>query len=186
MTKARDVSSRGGLTKIIPSSITVGSGTSSSTANGNTTFTGVSSIALDGLFSSTYSHYKIIMQQSVASGSITRLYLRGVNTSGSVVSGNNYYWSFHYWNTGNGHGVEGHGGAPVSYGNIGVMSNYAGRVTLDVAFAGDTTINSSMQSFDYGTTAINYISGASLRGLQIYPSAGTISGDIVVYGYNKS
>jgi hypothetical protein len=186
MTRARDVSSRGGLTKITPSSVTIGSGSSTTTANGNTVFTGVSSIALDGLFSTTFSHYKIIMQHSLASGAPTRLYMRGVNTSGAVVTSSNYYWGFHYWTYANGHGVEGNNGAPFTYGSLGVYDNYAGRLTLEVAYQGDTTINSTMQSFGSGSTGINYISGASLRGLQIYPSAGTISGDIVIYGYNKS
>jgi hypothetical protein len=60
MTRARDVSSRGGLTEVIPTSVAVGSGSGSVGANGAVTFSGASSVSLNGCFTSAYSYYKIM------------------------------------------------------------------------------------------------------------------------------
>ena len=88
MTRARDVSSRGGLTQVIPTSVAVGSGSGSVGANGTVTFTGASSIAVDGCFTSTYSHYKVIFfisEKSTSAQAILKL-----RTAGSTIGGVSY------------------------------------------------------------------------------------------------
>jgi hypothetical protein len=52
--------SRQGLVNIVPTSVSVGSGSASVGANGAVTFTSVSSLSLTGAFSATYTNYKII------------------------------------------------------------------------------------------------------------------------------
>jgi len=87
MTRSRqtaDWGSRAGLAKIVPSSITVGSGTGSSDSLGNVTFSGASSVALNSVFSSTYDNYMIdVSLTSVTSGDIT-LKLRNTTTDNST------------------------------------------------------------------------------------------------------
>jgi hypothetical protein len=52
--------SRQGLVNIVPTSVAVGSGSASTAANGGITFSGASSVSLNGCFTSAYSHYKIM------------------------------------------------------------------------------------------------------------------------------
>jgi hypothetical protein len=64
MTRSRqtaDWGSRAGLAKIVPSSVAVGSGTGSSDTTGKVTFSGASTVSLNGVFTSSYRNYKIIV-----------------------------------------------------------------------------------------------------------------------------
>ena len=81
MTRARDLASRGGLTQIIPTSITVGSGTGSVSANGSITLTGATNISLINCFSSTYDNYKFIFSGTSATAGNVVSYQIGGNTS---------------------------------------------------------------------------------------------------------
>ena len=62
MTRSRDLSdygSRAGLAQIRPSSVAVGSGSATVADSGFVTFSGASSVSLNGAFTSTYENYKI-------------------------------------------------------------------------------------------------------------------------------
>ena len=64
MTRSRqtaDWGSRAGLAKIVPSSVAVGSGTGSANSLGTVTFSGASSVSLNGCFSSTYDNYRLML-----------------------------------------------------------------------------------------------------------------------------
>jgi hypothetical protein len=97
MTRARDLASLGdntskleqqGMVKIVPSSVAVGSGTGSVDSLGNVTFTTVSSVSLNDVFSSTYENYMVVLNViSSAADNIIRLRLRA---SGSDASGSDY------------------------------------------------------------------------------------------------
>ena len=66
MTRSRqtaDWGSRAGLAKIVPSSVAVGSGSGSFDANGAISFTGASSISINGCFSATYDVYKVLIRE---------------------------------------------------------------------------------------------------------------------------
>lgn len=56
-----------GLVPIVPSSVTVGSGSATTSANGQVAFTGASSVSLNGVFSATYDNYRIILSPDAAS-----------------------------------------------------------------------------------------------------------------------
>jgi hypothetical protein len=90
MTRARDVSSRGGLTQVIPTSVAVGSGSASVGANGGVTFTGATSVSLNGCFTANYDNYRIIIDSFASSVDGTNPYFR-VRSSGSDISLTNYY-----------------------------------------------------------------------------------------------
>lgn len=62
-----------GLKNVVPTSVVVGSGSASTNSNGTVTFSGVSSLSLNGVFSSTYTSYKIninIVSSTGTSGSL--------------------------------------------------------------------------------------------------------------------
>lgn len=79
-----------GLKNVVPTSISVGSGSASVNSNGTVSFSGASSISLNGCFTSTYESYKIIFK--VASGTATsqvrfRLRAAGTDQTGSSLWG---------------------------------------------------------------------------------------------------
>jgi hypothetical protein len=53
-----------GLVQIVPSSVTVASGSGSANGNGAVEFSGCSSISLNGIFSSSYDNYRILISAS--------------------------------------------------------------------------------------------------------------------------
>jgi hypothetical protein len=121
MTRSRqtaDWGSRAGLAKIVPTSVTVGSGSGSASALGTVTFSGCSSVSLNGVFSSAYNNYKVLVNvNSIDSTGTNIIYLRfgtsGTPTLSEVMtpanvashlamsnlpdrnakSGNNYLWA---------------------------------------------------------------------------------------------
>ena len=91
MTRSRqtaDWGSRAGLAKVIPSPVAVGSGTGSANTLGTVTFSGASSVSLNGIFSSTYDNYRILLDSTAASASAA-LNIR-VRVSGADASGSDY------------------------------------------------------------------------------------------------
>ena len=48
MSRARDVAKLGGFTQVVPSSVTVGSGTSTINSNGKITISGASNVVING------------------------------------------------------------------------------------------------------------------------------------------
>jgi hypothetical protein len=89
MTRSRqtaDWGSRAGLAKIVPSSVAVGSGTGSADSLGNVSFTGASSISVNGCFISTYKNYRVLisLSSSPANGNLNmRLRKAGTDATAS-------------------------------------------------------------------------------------------------------
>jgi hypothetical protein len=72
-----------GARLVVPTSVAVGSGSGSVSTSGTVTFSGSSSVSLNGCFSSTYDNY-LIMYDFTASGNISisaRMRLAGVDAS---------------------------------------------------------------------------------------------------------
>jgi hypothetical protein len=93
MTRSRqtaDWGSRAGLAKIVPSSVAVGSGTGSASTTGTVTFSGASTVSLNGVFNSTYTNYKIIMDSLYGSSSSINIVFR-LRKSGTDNSDTNSY-----------------------------------------------------------------------------------------------
>ena len=82
-----------GLIKIIPSSVAVGSGTGSASASGTVTFSGASSVSLNGVFTSTYKNYRIAFTAKNASAADLSFFLRaaGTNLTGSSYLQGRYF-----------------------------------------------------------------------------------------------
>ena len=93
MTRSRqtaDWGSRAGLAKIVPSSVAVGSGTGSASALGTVTFTGVSSLSINDVFSSTYDNYLLVINFNSHSALDKDIRLR-MRVSGSDESSAQYF-----------------------------------------------------------------------------------------------
>lgn len=79
-----------GLKNVVPTSVQVGSGSATVNANGLVTFSGATSISLNGVFTSTYTNYKIILHQMRSNTANTAVKFR-VRNSGTDYTTNQYY-----------------------------------------------------------------------------------------------
>jgi hypothetical protein len=187
MTRSRqtaDWGSRAGLAKIVPSSVAVGSGTGSADALGNVTFSGASSVSLNGIFSSTYDNYRIMFLATSSTTSQISIRLR---TSGTDASGSNYNLKGYYSGTANGNLNQ---ASTTNWFNFGLNSGNA-PVIIDLfrPFSAATTLGyANLFTSDSGYNhqmAIEHTLSTSYDGLSLIISAGTISGNVRVYGITQ-
>ena len=193
MTRSRqtaDWGSRAGLAKIVPSSVAVGSGTGSADSLGTVTFSGVSSISLNDVFSATYTNYRIILtaDSSVASVDVNMR----MRVSATDNSSANYVWNRQQVNNGTAETATS-GGSPATSFNLTPMSGgLSGFGVTDIVrpFATDNTGFSTNYFFYDGASA--HASGrvggittvtTSYTGFTLIMGSGTMTGTISVYGY---
>lgn len=176
----------GGLSMANPTSI-ANSGGSASASGGEVTFTAVNSISLNGVFTSSYENYRITyralssanvvlfcrLRASGSDNTTTSSYVvqlvRSIGTSVTAINPTNTYW-------------DSFGGSNTAYGCTASYDIFRPQLAAATTFLG--------QFFD-GTNYIAANSGyhtqaTAYDGFTLYPSSGTITGTIRVYGYKKS
>ena len=177
-----------GLRLITPTSATNGTVGSS----GAVTVSGASSVSLDGVFSSTYDNYKIIVSALGSSTQVLNFKLRASGTGDD--SNNIYYYS--------GHVVESSStaitltkGDPVTTGwRIGAVGTDFAVIETTISApntSNKTSFNSSC-GYGYGTNeggqnlTAGFFSGTTVfTGFSIIPASGTITGTVRVYGFKN-
>ena len=185
-----------GLVQVSPASVSVGSGSSTVSGNGQVSFSGVTSVSLNSIFTSDYTNYKTLIRVTSNSAD-TDLFLKLRNTSNTDITAN-YYFGGYYSRVDN-------AGAGVWYGNntsywhigsidIGNVVN-ANAVNVDIYNPNTSTYSKSMGMFGIGQLTTGsmfgiYIGGSLLdttvcNGLSLVSTSGTITGTISVYGYRN-
>lgn len=181
----------GGLVPIVPTSVAVGSGTGSVGATGLITFSGVSSVSINGCFTSAYTNYRVVARYTNAStltGLFCRLRASGTNAttnydtagfrtySNLAVESNAYNTDVAiYANTGNVAGAF----------NAGIFDFFGPAEALSTNFM------ASHSATESGTAAVNWFATwyndnqTSYDGFTITVAASTLSGTLMVYGYSK-
>ena len=178
----------GGLNLVVPTSVTVGSGSFALSANGQITFTGADTVTLNNCFSSTYDTYRILISAYVAAGSPALILYFRDNTP-LVVSG--YYGGAYSsrFDGVNGATAINNAGFITAVPNVG--STAAGRsvASLDLyrtstdgivtgsAFNGNTSATVNISANRSGMTNFN--------GISVSVPTSTMTGTIRVYGYNN-
>jgi hypothetical protein len=181
-----------GLIPIFPASVTTSSGSASVDAQGNVTFTGVTAISLNGVFTSAYENYRIMVGGnwiSNVSGTGTGLRFRaaGVDNTSNLYYGQGLYQtgtggaSPSQWSTGNsfhylsnlhttGYGITTidlfSPAQPVRTHGIDANQGIASNVGV---YSHHATLHDSAVSYDGFTIITN--------------SANTMTGRVKVYGY---
>lgn len=159
-----------------------------------TTFTTASAVSLNNVFSATYDSYRIkfLMTSCTANGN---LYMH-VRAGGTDLSSGNVY-AYAGWYAGSG-GASGMAGYNVG-GNemiVGYHNNVVPRLTsnieLDLPYVATTTLMTySGQGYD-GSNYVSRNGGGEVvntgqyDGFTIFPSSGTLTGMVKVYGYRNS
>jgi hypothetical protein len=183
-------SAQPGMKMVVPTSVTVGSGTGAVDTNGAVTFSGASSVSINGCFSSTYDNYKIIINNLSISTSSQNVLVR-LRNAGTDLSTATYNFG-------------GVGVTTTTTTVAAISSNSAGDNEV-FATTADTTIKSNLELETYYPYAAQptsfYIRGtrngfgdsisgynttaSSYDSITIYPAANNITGTIRVYGYKN-
>ena len=177
----------GGLNLATPTSI-ANSGGSASLSGNTVTFTTVSSVSLNGCFTSTYTNYRVLVNLTARSNISTDLLMR-MRASGTDNTATSYARSQVF---------SVYSGTTISVNNNATAGNYfflsfppadTSSRAIDVMApqaAARTFIQSNCGNQDSWSLAMgNHDSTTSFDGFTIYISAGTISGSVAVYGFKK-
>lgn len=178
-----------GLVNIVPSSATAGSGTSSVSTLGTITLSNASTISLDGIFSSAYNNYKIIVNLTLTGGAYLTSRLR--TNSGNDTTSTAYYSGLFRMNYFQGTTATDSEGVVSSFTKLGLASGYGDvSATYDIFSPFDSnrnTVISGSQSSRAGWLAsigASFEPTTSFTGIWFAPSTGNMSGTICVYAYN--
>jgi hypothetical protein len=196
MTRSRqtaDWGSRAGLAKIVPSSVAVGSGTGSADSLGSVTFTGVSSVSLNDVFSSAYDHYRIILRLTAAAADIGGINFR-FRVSGADNSTSNYNKVGWYVgsdaSSGNGNSLS-QTQFPMGTFDTTAPTYHLHDILVSLPFNTDYTQFQDISGYKNqgGTHFSEYNSNwfnatTSFTGFSIFPASSTITGTVRVYGFN--
>jgi hypothetical protein len=177
------------LVKLIPSSVAVGSGTGSVNATGVVTFSGASSVSLNGIFSSSYDNYRIIY---TASTSTATNYLQGRLRTTSDDSTSNYGSVMIYasYSSGATPGQDSGGSGVSSWTRMSYLVNGQPlQASIDIFnpfLSRATSFGAICPRHDGWGAYTNGVFAAttSFTGLTFISAAGNASGEIVILGYN--
>jgi hypothetical protein len=190
MTKARDLANGGfGLVLVKPSTVVNGTDNGKGTVN----FSAVSSVSLNGVFTSTYRHYRISLQLTAATADAD-LQLR--MRIGATTTATNYYYGgnlviFEGTNS----IVNGNNTTQWPLGSIDTSNaNIAQSYTMDI-FSPQINRSTNLvlkgwsQQTGGNTYMLNFAGvqndGTQFDGFSVIATAGAVSGIVSVYGYNN-
>jgi hypothetical protein len=179
---------------LVPTSVAVGSGTGSVSTQGTVSFSGASSVSVNGCFSSTYTAYKIILttQAATTQGDLKlRMRASGTDTTGSVYSYNYVFLANSSDTTYNYIRSAGN----TTSATIGVISPSQEGMTIFDIYNPFTTKNTGWLSRTNNLGAADTMTTqgggrvndtTSYNSITIFNSSGgNISGTIQVYGYKE-
>lgn len=181
-----------GLVPVVPTSIDVGSGTGTVGANGIVTFTGATSVSLNGVFSSGYKNYKLIYNATAsASTSTSYLALRMRSARADDSSANYYRMGTRVLTNGT---TAAYSAGTETYFNVIDSAYNVTFASIEIAFpfvADATRFTNASGSQSNGGVPVSVISAGQLGtassydGITAFSTVGgtTFTGQVQVYGY---
>ena len=179
-----------GLVPIVPTSLTVATGTASADVSGLVTFTGATSVSLNGVFSAAYANYLLKFDYVTSTSTANTIRLRSGTTD---ESGSNYAVGRTYQidNTG---GFQ-HTGLGTGWGTTPTTAQkFEADMYLFKPFIAVQThgyhIGAVATSVSSGSTLANQVGkqihqlATSYDGISLIPNAGNFTGTAKIYGYN--
>jgi hypothetical protein len=178
-----------GLVPIQPSSVTIVTGTGSANSLGQASFTGATKITLQNIFSALYDNYVLILTGTATAS--TALFSRLVfpNNSEETFTAYGFQGLAASATTLSGFRTVGAATMEISFLNSG--QNFSTKAEIYRPFVSTAVtqlaahevlgVGASAQIITYNS---QYAGQASYSGLAIYPSTGSITGTIQVFGYN--
>jgi hypothetical protein len=174
-----------GIALVQPTSVDGGTNT-----NGAVTFSGVTGVRLNGVFTSAFDNYRVIIDTTATSASGAYLQFRFSN-GGADYTASNYYLAGAYSGVTTTQGFF--GGAATSLVSLHQLFSHRCKVGLDIykPFTADSHIFTGQGFGDNNSWQYaNWFSGSELGGVArdgfiLFPSSGTMSGTVRVYGYKN-
>jgi hypothetical protein len=175
LTRAREIATQGGLVLL-----------------NSTTFSGVTTLSIDNVFSATYTNYRLVFQGTHSStGTSLRLRLRvggADNTSSNYVFGNgasNSAASFANINssTGTTSFYVGELNSVIQSGTCEIFNPFAAfRTAYFENFVGINSVDAAAATMGGGCMTV----ATSYTGFTLFPAANNMTGNVQVYGYKNS
>jgi hypothetical protein len=180
----------GGLVQMIPTSITNTNGTASVSSKGLVTFSGVSTLSLNGVFTSTYKVYKIFWlgRHTANTGCLMRLRASGTDSSAADTS---YAATYSNGSAGPSRYIQGlnsafeTGAAWDQYNQREITLSNPTDTTYEKMFFLTWASRNSVNGYEGGVYAGWKASTTSFDGFSLIPSSGTMLGQISVYGIRE-
>ena len=182
-----------GLVPVQPTSVAVAGGTATANALGMVSFTTATSISLNGVFTSTYNSYKMIIRLSAQSAAAQLGYrYRNAGTDNST---SNYYQTV-LWNRSTGSTQTNNGTNTINY-----FFGWNNTLTASYLYWTGDIINPAVPSKKHlygkgsGDDSTSYyvtdmasmfnLNNSTFDGITLSPSAGNVTGTIQIFGYNQ-
>jgi hypothetical protein len=180
----------GGLAKIVPTSVAVGSGSGSVDSSGLVSFSGASYISLNGCFNSNFEHYTIMMWTNTSVFDEIRLRFRVNNADNNSST---YSWQ-RFSASGSATGAA--RVTSTTTGFVGYCDATYGSFKLEVFnpnLNSKRTVTQSYSNFfsstaiEWGASTSVYADTTSFDGISFFPNNGAynMTGTLRVYGYNN-
>jgi hypothetical protein len=182
-----------GLRNVVPTSVVVGSGSATTNANGLVTFSAASSISLNGVFNSTYNHYKIIAKFHGSTTTGVSFRWRSAGTDRTVAAYYSSGWFARANNAANGY-WSANATSLYDIGRVETTTDQRSFVMMDCFDPFDSTKSTSHTYQWQGQDASGLLGGFSnggylqqiqFDGFSIFPGAGNLTGTIEVFGYTN-
>ena len=171
-----------GLVLVKPTSI-ANSGGSASLSGGAVTFTGVSSVSLNGVFSAAYQNYVFITNLVGSTQSQLNFRLRLAGTDNSSA---NYFWQGLYAQNTTVSADKTTSGTFTRLGEHQTVNSIYQVLVADPFTVTDTrTRGYNAPNGTFYDISGGFASSTSFDGFSIIPGSGNITGTIRVYGYNN-
>lgn len=175
-----------GLRKIIPTSVAVGSGTGSADSLGTVSFSGASSVSVNGCFSSTYRNYRLLFTIKASGDVDVNFRLRA---SGTDLTSSNYYEG-RYYIGGNASLAAGNNNQSLqTFWTMNSFGTWQGMSVMDICNPQTAEVTHSFQNtsgryFQTLAQSLNNIT-TSYDGFTFYAvTSPTLTGNVTIYGYN--
>jgi hypothetical protein len=189
MTRVRDIATRSGLVQVIPTAVTVSSGSASVAANGAVTATAAVNLALDGVFTSSFTNYRLLFNgfssANVGCGFVYRT-PSGDFTSSLYSSQRLYSYSTTTLSTRGGSLANGlladkgqdWGSEITDFFNPNTLNVYPTHITQGLYLS---TAQAPEADFFTGACA----TGTQMTGIKFLASGAALTGSFRIYGYNN-
>lgn len=177
-----------GMDLITPTSV-AGSGVTVS--GGAVSFSGSTTVSVNGCFTSTYENYLLLMQNVASASSVLRVRLRD---AGGDLTGGNYSYGSGGFDSGG--GTQNFGAGSQTSFVLGYSSTLRTSCALTIIgpnlsqntqITGTAEVINSLDTvYVGGVFGAVHFAGTVCTGISIYPTSGTFTGSLRVYGYRNS
>jgi hypothetical protein len=160
---------------------------------GTVNYTNAATVNVDSVFTSTYTHYRVVGMQTPTNG-LADFYMK-LRSGGADQSGANYQYTNARLYSNNALDTYGSGATFMRFSNGGIASfPYCWTMDFfDPKGSTPTMITNDASNFESSTAAVRwwstggYKANYSADGFVIYPTGGTTwTGSLTVYGYRKA